>query len=314
MDRVTTYSAYNSVITNLLAAESRQNQADVQVSSGKLASDLAGFGSNAEALTAARTLKTRVDGYVRTATNVASQLAAQDTALTEAANAGQGARQAIAQAVASGSADGLMASLQSAFSQAVDGLNTQFNGVYLFGGGKVNTPPVAAQTLGDLAAPPPGGVFQNDQLAATSRLNETTTINTGMLASNIGGPLFTAFQAVQALDAGPSGPLTGMLTATQQTALTNLLQTFDTANKGMTETVAQNGLAQNQVSAIQTTQTQGQSALAITIGDMSNVDMGQAAAQLSQAQTALQASAKVFVSLQNSSLLNFLGGRGVLGG
>ena len=87
MERVTTYSAYNSVISNLLQAENNQNQADVQVSSGKVASDLKGFGSNAEALTAAQSLKTRVDGYVQTATNVASQLTAQDTALSEVSDA-----------------------------------------------------------------------------------------------------------------------------------------------------------------------------------------------------------------------------------
>ena len=129
-----------------------------------------------------------------------------------------------------------------------------------------------------------------------------------MLASNIAGPLFNAFQAVQALNAGPSGPLTGQLTTAQQTALTGLLQTFDSANQGMTETVAQNGLMQNQVSAIQTAQTQRQTDLTNTIGNMANVDMGQASSQLAQSQTALQASARVFESLQSTSLLNFLTG------
>jgi flagellar hook-associated protein 3 FlgL len=310
MDRVSTLSTYTSVINNLLTAENRQNQADLQISSGKVASDLKGFGSTAEALTAAQALKTRVDGYVQTATNVSSQLSAQDSALTEVSGAGQNARAAIAQALAGGSAEGLMASIQSAFSQAVDGLNTQFNGVYLFSGGKVTTAPVAAKTLSDLTSPPPGGVFQNDQLASTSRLNETTTLNTGMLASTVGGPLFNAFQAVEALDQGPSGPLTGQLTPAQTTALTNLLHTFDAANQGMTQTVAQNGLIQNQVAAIQTAQTQRQTNLQITIGDMADVDMGQASAQLSQAQTALQASARVFMALQNTSLLNLLGGGG----
>ena len=308
MDRVTTYSAYNSVITNLLSAENRQNQADQQVSSGKVADDLKGFGSSAEALTAAQTLKTRVDGYVRTASTVSSQLDAQDSALPEVPNAGLPARQAIAQAVASGSADGLMASLQSAFSQAVDGLNTQFNGVYLFSGGRVTTPPVDAQNLQDLGPGPGGGVFQNDQLAATSRLNETTNLQTGMLASDIGTPLFDAMKQVEALSQPPNAPLQGTLSQAQVTALTGLLQTFDSANQGLTETVAQNGLMQNQVSAIQTAQTQRQSDLTITIGDMANVDMGQASAQLSQAQTALQASARVFMSLQNTSLLNYLSG------
>ncbi|HEY5412363.1 MAG TPA: flagellin, partial [Caulobacteraceae bacterium] len=246
-------------------------------------------------------------------TTVSSQLDAQDTALTEVSDGGQTARQAIAQAIASGSSDGLMASIQSAFSQTVDGLNTQYNGAYLFSGGKVTTPPVAAQTLTDLTTPPPGGVFQNDQLSASSRLNETTTVQTGMLASNIASPLFNAFQAVQALNAGPNGPLTGQLTTAQQTALTGLLQTFDSANQGMTETVAQNGLMQNQVSAIQTAQTRRQTDLTATIGNMANVDMGQASAQLANAQTALQASARVFESLQSTSLLNFLNSSGTVG-
>ncbi len=307
MERVTTFSAYNSVISNLLQAENNQNQADIQVSSGKVASDLKGFGANAEALTAAQALKTRVDGYVNTATSVASQLTAQDTALTEVSDAGQNARQAIAQAIASGSSAGLMASLQSAFGQAVDGLNTQYNGSYLFSGSKVTTAPVSTQTLDQLV--PPGTVsFNNDQLASSVQLNETTKVPTGMLASNIGTPLFQAFQQVAELNAGSDGPLTGALTSAQQTALTNLLQTFDSANSGLTETVAQNGLVQNQVDDIQATQQQRQTDLTSTIGDMANVDMGQASAQLAQSQTALQASARVFESLQSTSLLNFLTG------
>ena len=309
MDRVTTFSAYNSVISNLLQAENNQNQADVQVSSGKVASDLKGFGANAEALTAAEALQTRVNGYVSTATNVASQLTAQDTALTEVSNAGQSARQAIAAAVASGSANGLMASVQSALSQAVDGLNTQYNGSYLFAGGKVSTAPVSTQTLQQLV-PPATVSFNNDQLASSVQLNETTKVPTGMLASDIGTPLFQAFQALAALNAGPNGPLSGPLTSAQQTALTGLMQTFDAANSGLTETTAQNGLVQNQVDAIQSAQEQRQTDLKTTIGDMANVDMGQASAQLSQAQTALQASARVFESLQSTSLLNFLTGSG----
>ena len=310
MDRVTTFSAYSYVIGNLLQAESNQNQADIQVSSGKVASDLKGFGTNAEALTAAQALKTRVTGYVNTATNVSSQLTAQDTALTEVSSAGQNARQAIAAAVAGGSANGLMASLQSAFSQAVDGLNTQYNGSYLFSGGNVATAPVSSRTLQQLVPPATVG-FNNDQLASSVQLNETTKVQTGMLASDIGTPLFAAFQAVAQLN--QSSPLSGSLTQAQQTALTNLLQTFDSANSGLTETVAQNGLVQNQVSAIQTAQTQRQTDLQTTIGNIADVDMGQAYAQLSQAQTALQASARVFQSLQSTSLLNFLNSSGVIG-
>jgi flagellar hook-associated protein 3 FlgL len=308
MDRVTTFSAYNSVISNLMTSELRQNQANVQVSSGKVASDLKGFGVNAEALTAARTLSIRVDNYVTSNKNLSAKLESQDLALTQVSDAGSGARQTIAAAVASGRGDGLMSSLQSLFGQATAGLNSQYNGHYLFSGGKVDTAPVAAKTLQDLLTPPAGGVFQNDQLATTSRLDESTTLQTGMLADGIGTNLFNAFQQIAAFDQGPNGPFTGQLTPAQQTFLTGMLQTFDSANQGMTDTVAANGLMQNRVTQAQTTQTDRKTVLDTMIGNITDVDMAEAASRLSQAQVALQASAHIFASLQNSTLLNYLNG------
>jgi len=313
MGQISTLAAYNSVIGNLLQAENNENQADVQVSSGKVASDLEGYGTNAEALIAAEAMQTRVNGYVQAATNASSQLDAQNSALTEISSAGQDAQQAIEQAIANGDGDGLMASLQSAFSEAVDGLNTQYNGAYLFSGSNVTTPAVGVQNLSDLAPSGSGLGFQNDNNPASVQLDETTTVQTGMLASSIGTPLFQAFQAIAQANAGPDGPFTGALSSAQQADLTSILQSFDSANSGLTETTAQNGLLQNQVSAIQTDQQQQQTNLQTTIGNMTDVDMGQASAQLSQAQTALQASARVFESLQSTSLLNYLGTSGTLG-
>ena len=305
MDRVTTFSSYNSVITSLMSSEVRMNQADVQVSSGKIASDLKGFGANAEALTAAQTLKTRVDTFVQNSQNLSNKLDAQNLALTQVADAGSGARQAIATAVASGNADGLMSSLQSYFGQAAGGLNSQYNGHYLFAGGKVDTAPVAAKTLTDLTTtPPPGGVFQNDQLAPTSQLDESTNLQTGMLADGVGTNLFNAFAAVEAFDQGPGGPLTGNLTSAQEAFLTSMMPTFDTANKAMTSSVAANGLVQNRVSQSLSTQQDRQTLLETTIGSITDVDMAQASSRLSQAQVALQAAAKIFASLQNSTLLS----------
>lgn len=306
MDRVTTFNTYTNVTSSLMTAESQLNQAEQVVSSGKVAQNLEGFGMNAEALTAAQSLLTQTNTYLQTASNLTNQLSAQNVALTQVSDAGQGASQAVSQALANGTADGLMTSLQSYFNQAVDGLNTQYNGQYMFAGGNVDTPPVAAQNLSDLTNPPPNGIFQNDQLASTSQLDSSTTIQTGMLASNVGTNLFNAFQSIEAYDQGPNGPLTGQLTAAQQTFLSGVLQSLNSANQGLTDTVAQNGLIQNQVTQSQTNQQQQQTALQTIIGNMTNADMAQAAQQLSQAQTAIQASARIFASLQSDSLLNYL--------
>ena len=306
MDRVTTFSSYNSVISSLMNTEVRLNQVNAQVASGKVATDLAGFGGNAEALTAARTLQIRVDGFVRSNKNLSAKLDSQNLALTQVSGAGSGARQTIAAAIASGNSAGLMSTLESDFGQAAAGLNTQYNGQYLFAGGNVATPPVAAKSLADLTAHPPGGVFQNDQLATTSRLDESTTLPTGMLADQVGTNLFNAFQQIKAFDQGAGGPLTGQLTTAQTNFLTGMLQTFDAANRGMTDTVANNGLLQDRVSQAETTQQDRQVVLQNMIGGITDVDMAQASSQLSQAQVALQASAHVFASLQSTSLLNYL--------
>jgi flagellar hook-associated protein 3 FlgL len=306
MDRVTSFNSYSTVTSNLMAAEVQQSQAEQEVSTGKLASNLEGFGANAEALTAAQSLLTQVNGYVQTASTVTNTLNAQEAALSQVADAGSSARQAIAQALATGSAQGLMQSLQSYFSQAADGLNTQYNGQYLFAGSKVTTAPVAAQTLSDLTSPPPNGVFQNDQLATTTQLNASTSVQTGMLASNVGGSLFSAFQSMEAFDQGANGPLNGTLSQSQTTFLQGMLQQFDSANQGVTDVQAQNGLLQNQVSDSLTTQQNRQTTLQNIVGSMSDADMAKAAMQLSQAQTAVQASAKIFSSLQNTSLLDYL--------
>ncbi len=326
MTRVTTFSSYNSVISNLMTAEFRQQQAGAQISSGKVAADLKGFGINTEALTAAQSLKTRVDGFAQNASTLSVKLDSQNLALTQISDAGQGARQAIANALASGNGQGLMTTLQSYFGQVSGGLNTQYNGQYLFAGGRTATPPVAASAMSDLvttpAVPPAtawdptpwtpnpattyNNVFQNDQLAATSQLDESTSIQTGMLASNVGGPLFNAFAQVEDYQQSSGQPISGQLNADQTNFLTNMLKTFDSANKGMIDTVASNGLMQNRVADAQTTQQDRQTTLETMISGITDVDVAAASSKLSQAQVALQASAHIFSSLQSSTLLNYL--------
>lgn len=306
MDRVTTFSTYNSVINNLLTAENRQSQAQDQISSGKVATDLQGYAANAEALTATQTLMTRVTGYVQNSKSLQTRLQTQDVALTQVSDAGAQARVAIANAIANGNAEGLMAELGSYLGQAAAALNTQQDGQYLFSGGKVNTPPVAANSLQDLLTPPPGGVFQNGQLVPTAQLDEATSLQTGQLASDIGQPLFNALAAIAAYDQSGSGPLNGPLTQTQVQFLTNALGSFDSANKQLTDAVANNGLAQNRVSQSIDSQTNRQTSLQEILGSYTDVDMAEASSRLSQSQVAVQASARIFASLQNTSLLNYL--------
>ena len=326
MDRISTFNTYSAVVNSLMNNEIQQSQLAQQVSSGFVATDLKGFGANAEALTAAQTVKTKVDTYVQNSTALSDKLDAQNLALTQVANAGSGARAAIANALATGSGQELMSSLQSYFGQAAAGLNTQYNGEYLFAGGRTSTAPVPTQQMSDLvstpAVPPAtawtpatwspnpattyNNVFQNDQSAATTQLDESTTIKTGILASDAGGSLFNAFAQIEDFQQSSGDPISGQLDTAQTTFLTSMLQTFDSANQDLTGTTATNGMNQSQVAQSVTTQQDRQSSLQSMIGGITGVDMAGVSSQLSQVQTAIQASAKIFSSLQTYSLLNFL--------
>lgn len=310
MDGISTSTSYQSALLNILNAQDRQSTAQQQYSTGKLANDLKGYAAQADQITAANSLKSRVDGFITSNTALSDRLNVQDQTLSQVATVTQSARQAVAEALATGDATALKVSLQGQLSQAVAALNTQYNGKYLFSGGTVGQAPVSSVSLANLTAP--GGVaaaFQNGSSPQQDRLDDQTRVTTGFTASGVATKLFTALQQVasyvQTVETASGKPLT-TLSAADSTALQGFLSSFDTAYASVNDQVAQNGLLQNQVSASQTGLKARQTALTTTLGDLTNIDQAAAATKLQLAQTALQASAQVFSSLKDVSLLNYL--------
>ncbi|MFL5297208.1 MAG: flagellin [Phenylobacterium sp.] len=305
--RVSTAGNYAAILANLMAAENRQVDAEKRVSSQKNGSSLKDYAKKAETLTAMKTVERRLAGYQEQNGQISAKLATQDQALTSVADAAQEVRQAIADALAVDNADSLMQRLSGQFQTAVNGLNAKFDGKYLFAGGQIATLPVTATQLSDLTAGPPiSSFFQNDQYQVQAKLDDSTTANTGQLASNLGTNMLTAFQALQAFDTGGSGPLNGPLTAAQRTFLENQLATWDGVRTSLTTAAAQNGLVQQQVDQVKSSLVTQKDTLTGMIGDITDADMPQAATDLSSAQIAVQASAQVLVAMKESSLLNLL--------
>lgn len=307
MERISTATSYQSALLNILSAQNRQVEAQQQVSTGKVADSLKGYGVDADTLTATRSLKSRVDGHIDNAKNLESVLEVQAQALDQLYSASQTARSAVAEALATGNTAGLMNTLQGALDQAVDVLNSEYQGRRLFAGGQSDTEPVQPLTLSDLtAASSISSLFGNDQLAISARLDDKLSVQTNFLASDLGGPLFQALEAVAALDQGGLGPLTGTLTAAQTSALQGMISAFDTASDGLNEAVARNGGNQNRVESIKDALVDRQTALSGVLAGITDADMAEAASRLELAQTALQASAQAFNTLSGSSLLNVL--------
>ncbi|HEX4182611.1 MAG TPA: flagellin [Caulobacteraceae bacterium] len=307
MERISTSTAYSGVLNNLMAAENQQTTIGNQISSMQMATDLQGYASHAETLTALQTLQAQVTGYLNNATITSNELTTQDTALTQLGNAASSASQAVNTAIASGNGDTLMQQLQAAFQNAVQGLNSTSNGAYVFSGGNSNTAPVSINTLTALvAAPSVASVFTNTQHVTTTQFTANLSVQTGFLANQLGTPLFTAMQQIAAYDQGPNGPFGGTLTAAQQTFLEGEVAGLSSAGTGITAATAQNGQAQSELTNSQTDLGNQQTTLQGLIGNITNVDLAQASSQLSQAQLAVQASSRVFESLQSSSLMAVL--------
>lgn len=307
MDRVSTSGLYNSVLSNLMVAENNQVQASNQVSTQKVATDLQGYGSNASTLTAMQTVQSQVTNYLNQSQITATKLSTQDTALSEISGAASSASTAISSALSAGDATSLMQTLGTAFQNAVSGLNTTFNGEYLFSGGKANTAPVSATSISDLtSAPSISSLFQNGQYVTSTQISPNTSIKTGLLADQVGTPLFTAMQAIEAYSQGPNGPLTGTLTAAQSTFLQSQLASLTTVSTNLTDVQAQNGALQSQLTNTQTDLTNQQTSLSGLIGNITDANLAQADVNLQQAQLAVQASAQVISALKASSLVSLL--------
>ena len=307
MDRISTATSYNNVLANLMAAQSSQATATNQISSQENATDLKGYASKAETLTAMQAVQTQTTGYLDQSQVTAAKLSSQDLGLTQLNNSASGATTSITQALAASSGTTLMQSLQANIQVAVSGLKTTYNGEYVVSGAQVNTPATSATSMSDLASPAViSSLFNNDQHIAATQLNASTTVKTGYLADQLGSNLYGAFQAIQDYNAGPNGPFGDPLTAAQTTFLQGQIAGFKSVNTTLTSTQAQNGLVQKQVTAAQTDLTNQQSTLSGLIGNITDVNLAQATANLQQAQLAVQASEQAFVALQSNSLLSVL--------
>jgi flagellar hook-associated protein 3 FlgL len=310
MDRVSTANLYATTVFGINSAQSRLQIASQQASTGKLSDSLSGYGSSSSQITAMRTLQARIQSQLDSNKVTSNKLDLQETSLTQFSGAVTDARKAVANALGSGTGITLITDLQNALSKSVSALNTSYNGEQLFGGSQNATAPVTISKLTDLttvaAIANLQTVFANGVLPQTARLDDNTVVTTGQLASTVATPLYSALQQIEAYNLGANGPLTGTLSAAQQSFLQGVLSSLTTAETGATAAVTQNGVLQKQLKDVNTTLGGQNDTLTNSLGDLTDVDIAKAATDLQLAQFALQASSRVFSTLQSSSLLTLL--------
>ena len=309
MYRVTTNGNYNLVLSNIMLAQQKQMDAGNKVATQKNGSNLKEYARNAEMLTAMRSVESKLGGYLDQNKLIADKLTTQDFALTQLKDAAAGGDGFLDRLLGAGRTDTLMQEIEAQFRNSVSAMNSRYGGKYLFAGGKIDTQPVTADSLTDLTNPLTPAIsdfFQNDDFVTEHKVDEATTVKTGLLADKIGTPLMAAFKAMQAFEESGSGPFTGNLTNAQRTFLESQLAVWDTVSSDVVDVTARNGMVQARVDNVKEDLVSRQNSLKGMIGDIVDADMPTASVELEKATIALQASTQVFITLRDSSLLNAL--------
>ena len=310
VDRIATAQQSAYLLSQINQAGAALDKTNHQIASGTVASTYAGFGSQAQVLTATISAKARNDSYVTATTLATTQADIQDTQLTSLSSLATQLQTAVSTAVANNNPATLMSQVQNIFEQATSILNSKdANGDYIYGGGKTNTPPVTVSSLADLIAlPSVAGAFDNGNDKKSVQVGDGQIVSYGVTASDAGTGLMQALKDIASFDAGPSGNLAGSTTLSQAQNgfLGGELPAITTLGANLNNVTAQNGYAFNQLQNAASQQSSLSTLYSGFISNMQDTNMADAATQLSLNQTALQAALQVTSTLHQLSLLNYM--------
>jgi flagellar hook-associated protein 3 FlgL len=308
IERVATNTQAQTLISQVMQAQTTLNNTQAQVASGKVSTTYSGIGDKTAALEAAQSASDRTTAY-QSATQLAlNQANLQDTQLTSLSDLANQWRSDVTAAVGNGDASTLMTEAQSVYEQAAQILNSQdANGNYLYGGDKNSTPPVTAASLSDLQAlPSASAAIANGTVKSAVQVADGETVQVGVLASDVGTQLMQSLQDVANFNAGPNGNFGSTVSDAQSTFLSGAITSATNAATGINTAAAANGDVYGQLQDASSTQASMSTLYQGFVSDIQDVDMGTAVSNLNQDQVALQAALQVTAQLNQVSLLNYL--------
>jgi flagellar hook-associated protein 3 FlgL len=306
IDRVATNSQSQYLLSQIMQAENNLNTTQAQVTSGNVSSQYSGYGDKTGVLEATRSAAERVTGYQTATTNALTQVNEQDSQLSSLSDLANSLRTAITTALANNDGSTLMTTAQGIFDQASQILNTKDgNGNYIYGGDNNNQPPLSITDMSALASPATAsGAFQNGSIPSSVMVADGQSVQTGVLASDVGTQLMATLKSL--VDLNNSEPLSTTISATQNAALSTAVGTATDAATTINNVAAQNGNNYSQLQDASDNQTTMSALYKTFVSNIQEVDMPTAITQLNQDQVSLQAAVQVTAQLNQISLLNYL--------
>jgi len=164
---------------------------------------------------------------------------------------------------------------------------------------------VNVTTLAQLiAAPAVADIFDNSSLKQTQRVDNNESIETGLLASDIGTELMQMLKDIATYD--NTTPFGTNLTQAQVTFLTTQHSALPDVQSGINTIAAINGTRHAQATSALDRHESMASYFKKFIGDIEDVDLAGAVARLSQDQIAAQAAGRMIAEINKLTLLDFM--------
>lgn len=301
MTRVATIPMQTTLANAISRSQQALNTSQLQLSTGKKATDYAGLGLDAVRTLSARSMLAQQDTYQSVASRVSTTLSLYDANLNQIDSSLSDLRTQLMTALGTGNSPSLQTDIESAFTDVRDSLNSTEGGVPLFAGSQTSDSPFLPETLDDTVGLDAADAFANDDVRQSARMGDGVDVEYGITASDVGTNLIPAFRTLA--EAGPYG---ATLTDAQKTAIQTALDQLDTGLADVRNVNANNGRRQNQVDSLSTRASERSDLLTEVIGSVEDADLGQVAIDITQRQTVLEASYSVFAQLSSLSLTNYL--------
>lgn len=298
--RIATFAQSNKMIADAMRVETVMANKQIQESSGVVSSDFGGYGSDAEHLVNLQVSVTRAQSYIDAATLADSKVQVMYSAVGSMTDILTQLRSQLSAASTGSSTEtnSVITTAQQMLEEVGSLMNTQYDGQYVFAGGKTDAAPVDLTSFssgsGSLTATDTSYYNGDDEIASV-RVGAGETVSYGVTADN------SAFEEVMRV-------LKFVANSTTLSS-SDISSALDLAGTALDDTAAVQAKLSNAASSIETAsarQTDYKSYAETLSSDLTGVDVAAITAQLSTYQAQLTASYSALAKILSINLASYL--------
>lgn len=298
--RVATFAQSNRMIADAMRVESVMANKQIQESTGVISTDFGGYGSDAQHVVNLQVSVTRAQSYVDAATLADSRIQVMYSAIGSMTDILTQLRSQLSAASTGSSTetDSVIATAQQMLQEMGSLMNTQYDGQYVFAGGKTDTAPVDLTSFssgtGSITTTDTS-YYEGDDEIASVRVASDETVSYGVTADN------SAFEEVMRVLKFVAGSTT--------LSSSDISSALDLAGTALDDTAAVQARLSNAASSIETAsarQADYKSYAETLSNDLTGVDVAAITAQLSTYQAQLTASYSALAKILSLNLASYL--------